>query len=176
MLQRERHGTLLVDVEHKLDLYLRGLWQDGDQLVPYSTAFDELRKPIPYYDKLGIRLPDVYDDFILPAPLEGAGQGDRVVNGIDRYRAVLAHIVGHRRWSEAQIADNWSPFQRMAVEFFEDCRIETLLIREYPGLRRLFLALHPKPVEAVCDPEPPPACATAWRAVARAARSRPRLC
>ncbi|MDP3585517.1 MAG: VWA domain-containing protein [Thiobacillus sp.] len=140
VLQRERHGTLLVDVEHKLDLYLRGLWQDGDHLVPYSTAFDELRKPIPYYDKLGIRLPDVYDD---------AGK----ISGIDRYRAVLAHIVGHRRWSEAQIADNWSPFQRMAVEFFEDCRIETLLIREYPGLRRLFLALHPKPAENACDPE-----------------------
>ncbi|MHB1143645.1 MAG: VWA domain-containing protein [Thiobacillus sp.] len=140
VLQRERHGTLLVDVERKLDLYLRGLWQDHDHLVPYSTAFDELRKPIPYYDKLGIRLPDVYDD-----------AGD--ISGIDRYRAVLAHIVGHRRWSEAQIADNWSPFQRMAVECFEDCRIETLLIREYPGLRQLFLALHPKPLEGACDPQ-----------------------
>lgn len=140
VLQRERHGTLLVDVERKLDLYLRGLWQDSDHLVPYSTAFDELRKPVPYYDKLGIRLPDVQDD----------ANG---ISGLDRYRATLAHIVGHRRWSEAQIADNWSPFQRMAVEFFEDCRIETLLIREYPGLRRLFLALHPRPVENACDPE-----------------------
>src|SRR5512139_1947501 len=140
VLQRERHGTLLVDVERKLDLYLRGLWQDSDHLVPYSTAFDEIRKPVPYYDKLGIRLPDVYDD---------VGE----ISGIDRYRATLAHIVGHRRWSEAQIADNWSPFQRMAVEFFEDCRVETLLMREYPGLRRVFLALHPKPVETACDPE-----------------------
>ncbi len=140
VLQRERHGTLLADVEHKLDLYLRGLWRDSDHLVPYSTAFDIIRKPIPYYDKLGIRLPDVYDD---------AGS----VSGLDRYRAALAHMVGHRRWSGAQIADNWSPFQRMAVEFFEDCRVETLLIREYPGLRRLFLALHPKPAEEACDPE-----------------------
>jgi len=145
VLQRERHGTLLVDVEHKLDLYLRGLWQDGDHLVPYSTAFDELRKPIPYYDKLGIRLPDVYDDVRVE---EGV-----VISGLDRYRAALAHMVGHRRWSKVQIADNWSPFQRMAVEFFEDCRIETLLIRDYPGLRQLFLALHPKPAENACDPE-----------------------
>ncbi|MCU0811842.1 MAG: VWA domain-containing protein [Thiobacillaceae bacterium] len=161
VLQRERHGTLLMDVEHKLDLYLRGLWQDGDHLVPYSTAFDELRKPIPYYDKLGIRLPDVYDDLILPAAVLPSlasgrgvgGEGSAVISGLDRYRAVLAHIVGHRRWSEAQIADNWSPFQRMAVECFEDCRIETLLIREYPGLRSLFLALHPKPLENACDPQ-----------------------
>ncbi|MDE2269160.1 MAG: VWA domain-containing protein [Betaproteobacteria bacterium] len=140
VLQRERHGTLLVDVERHLDLYLRALWRDGDLLIPYSTAFDELRKPVPYYDPLGIRLPDVQDD--------ASG-----VSGLDRYRAMLAHMVGHRRWSTPQIADNWSPFQRMAVEFFEDCRVETLLIREYAGLRRLFLALHPRPVEDACNPE-----------------------
>ncbi len=140
VLQRERHGTLLVDVERHLDLYLRALWRDGDLLIPYSTAFDELRKPVPYYDPLGIRLPDVQDDAF-------------GVSGLDRYRAMLAHMVGHRRWSTPQIADNWSPFQRMAVEFFEDCRVETLLIREYAGLRRLFLALHPRPVEDACNPE-----------------------
>ena len=148
VLQRERHGVLFADVERKLDLYLRGLWRDADQLVPYSTAFDELRKPIPYYDKLGMRVPDVFDDFIVPTP-----RGEGSVSGLDRYRAVLAHMVGHRRWSSAIVADNYSPFQRMAIEFFEDCRVETLLIREYPGLRRIFLALHPKPVEGACDPE-----------------------
>lgn len=156
VLQRERHGTLLADVERKLDLYLRGLWRDHDHLVPYSTAFDEIRKPIPYYDKLGMRLPDVYDDFIRPSPARGRGAGGEgrvVISGLDRYRATLAHMVGHRRWSEAQIADNWSPFQRMAVEFFEDCRVDTLLIREYPGLARILLALHPKPAEDACDPE-----------------------
>jgi hypothetical protein len=140
VLQRERHGTLFADVERKLDLYLRGLWREAEHLVPYSTAFDELRKPVPYYDKLGMRLPDVYDDF-------------NAITGLDRYRATLAHMVGHRRYSQAQIADNWSPFQRMAVEFFEDCRIEILLMREYPGLRRIFLALHPRPVENACNPE-----------------------
>ncbi len=143
VMQRERRGTLFADVERQLDLYLRALWQDGDQLVPYSTAFDELRKPIPYYDKLGMRVPDVFEN--------GGANGS--VGGIDRYRAVLAHMVGHRRWTSPQIADNWSPFQRMAVEFFEDARIETLLCREYPGLRRIFLALHPKPVEDACNPE-----------------------
>ena len=144
VVQRERHGTLFVDVERPLDLYLRALWRDSEQLVPYSTAFDELRKPIPYYDKLGMRVPDVYDDV----------EGRRgIVGGLDRYRAVLAHMAGHRRWSSSIIADNYSPFQRMAVEFFEDCRVETLLIREYPGLRRIFLALHPVPGETDCDPE-----------------------
>ena len=140
VLQRERHGTLLVDVERSLALYLRALWRDEDLLIPYSTAFDTLRQPVPYYDALGIRLPDVQDDA-------------RGLSGLDRYRATLAHMAGHRRWSTPQIADNWSPFQRMAVEFFEDSRIDTLLMRAYPGLRRHLLALHPVPVEDACNPE-----------------------
>jgi len=140
VLQRERHGTLLADNERKLDMYLRGLWHDEGRLIPYSTAFDELRKPVPYYDKLGIRLPDVYDN----------AQG---ITGMDRYRAVLAHIAGHRRWTTAIFADNFAPFQRIAVEFLEDSRVEYLAMREYPGLRRIFTALHPIPAEDACDPE-----------------------
>lgn len=140
VLQRERRGTLFADVERQLDLTLRALWNDSDHLVPYSTAFDTLRQPVPYYDKLGMRVPDVFEDC-------------NGVAGLDRYRTVLAHMVGHRRWSVAQVADNWSPFQRMAVEFFEDARIDTLLMREYPGLTRVFLALHPKPAAGACDPE-----------------------
>ena len=132
VMQRERHGTLLIDHERQLDLYLRGLWQDSDYLVPYSLAFDELRKPMPYYDHMGIRLPDVYDDF-------------NGVSGINRYRATLAHIAAHRRWSSKVIVDNWSPFQRVAVELFEDSRVEYLAMQQFPGLRKLFLSLHPIP-------------------------------
>ncbi len=140
VLQRERHGTLFADNERKLSLYLRALWGGKDHFVPYSEGFDELRKPQPYYNALGIRIPDVYDD--------RAG-----VSGIDRYRALLAHIAAHKRWSSAIFADNYSPFQRIAIEIFEDCRIETLAMREYPGLRRLWLALHPFPGEEDCNPE-----------------------
>ncbi len=134
VMQRERHGTLMVDHERQLDLYLRGLWQDGDYLVPYSLIFDELRKPMPYFDDYGIRLPDVYDDY-------------NGVSGINRYRAVLAHIAAHRKWSSKMVVDNWSPFQRIAVEMFEDSRVEYLAMQQFPGLRKLFLALHPVPDE-----------------------------
>ena len=152
VFQRERHGSLLVDHERLLDLYLRGLWHDSAQLVPYSTsllpsasapAADDpaLALPLlPYYDATGIRLPDALDD----------AHG---LAGIDRYRATLAHIAGHRRWSQSMFADNFSPMQRLAIEFFEDSRIETLILRQYPGLRRVFLALHPRPVEGACNPE-----------------------
>jgi hypothetical protein len=135
VLQRERHGTLFIDNERQLDLYMRGLWDDHEHLVPYSLVFDRQAKPMPYFDEDGIRIPDVYDDL-----------GD--VTGIDRYRATLAHMAAHRRWSTRMVVDNWSPFQRLGVEVFEDCRVDWLAMRLYPGLKRLFLKLHPVPDES----------------------------
>jgi len=140
IMQRERHGTLFTDVERKLGLYMRALWDEKTQFVPYSLGFDELRKPLPYYDELGLRVPDVYDD------RDG-------VRGIDRYRAVLGHMAAHRRWTKAIFADNFSPFQRVAAELFEDTRVEYLMMREYPGMRGLYKKLHPKPVEGSVDQE-----------------------
>ena len=140
MLQRERHGTLFMDNERKLDMYLRSMWKDESYFVPYSEGFDELRKPTPYYDHLGIRVPDVYDDY-------------NGVSGLDRYRITIAHIAAHRKWTTAIIADNFSPFQRMAIEFLEDSRVEYLMLKEYPGLKKHLLALHPAPIEGDCDTE-----------------------
>ena len=140
VMQRERHGTLFMDNERKLDTYMKALWNDRPQLVPYSEAFDDLRKPQPYFDEQGLRIPDVYDD-------KGA------VTGIDRYRAILAHMAAHQRWGGKIVADNYSPFQRMAVEIIEDSRVEFLAMQEYPGLRKLFTALHPVPEENACDTE-----------------------
>jgi hypothetical protein len=140
VIQKERHGVLFYDNERRLNLYMRGLWDSDPQLVPYSLGFDLLRKPQPYFDSIGMRIPDVYDDL-------------SDVEGIDRYRATLAHMAAHQRWTHPLIADNYSPFQRMAVEFLEDCRVESLAIRQYPGLKKLFLSLHPNPLEGACDPE-----------------------
>lgn len=153
VLQRERRGTLLADHTRVLDLTLQALWNEEALLVPFTVHTDNQTPAAtpegdaptgmpsqvqPYFDDLGMRLPDVYDD--------RAG-----VRGIDRYRAALAHMVGHRRWSQPQVADNWSPFQRLAVETFDDARIDLLLMREYPGLRHTLLALHPKPVQGACN-------------------------
>ena len=139
VLQRERHGTLLMDHTRALDLYLKALWQDAEVLVPYSTTFDVQRQPMPYFDTYGMRLPDVYD--------ERAG-----ITGMDRYRAALAHMAAHRRWSTPIFADNFSPAQRLAIECFEDARMDALTLREFPGMRRIYSALHPTPTEGACNP------------------------
>ncbi len=142
VMQRERSGTLLVDVERRLELFQLALWGIDERVYPYSRMLDERSDPRPYYDDEGIFLPDVNDDIETPA---GA------VSGLDQYLAALAHMAGHRQWTAPVFADNRSPMQRIAIEIFEDSRIEYLLMQQYPGLRRLFLALHPAPDEDDCD-------------------------
>ncbi len=143
LLQRQRRGTLLVDVQRRLELTLRGLWDQATLLVPYPVrAMDEVdlaTVTLPYWLSDGLRLPEVLDD-------------RRGAKAVQRYRAMLAHLAGHRRWSRPQVADNLSPLQRLAVECFEDARIDHLVLRRFPGLRPVLLALHPAPDEDACDP------------------------
>ncbi|MDD2744532.1 MAG: VWA domain-containing protein [Rhodocyclaceae bacterium] len=139
ILQREREGTLFADVERRLELTQTALWQDDSLLIPYSTAFADSRLK-PYLAADGMRLPDVLDKHL-------------GISGLSRYRAMLAHLAGHRRWSQPMIADNWSPMQRLAVETLEDARVDTLLLRRFPGLKNTLLALHPKPAADACDPQ-----------------------
>jgi len=144
LLQRERHGTLLVDAERRLELTLRGLWGQQVALIPYPVESNGERSvarvAVPYAQGDGFRLPEVLDDHL-------------GTSGIERYRAMLAHLAGHRQWSRPQVADNLSPLQRLAVECVEDSRIDHLVLRRYPGLRRVLLALHPAPAEDACDEE-----------------------
>jgi len=139
ILQRERHGTLFADNQRRLDMYLKSLWNEKQQLVPYSTGFVDQPRPQPYFDANGMRIPDVLDD------------SDNGVSGLNCYRATLAHMSAHRRWSGKIVVDNYSPFQRIGIVCLEDCRVDTLATRRYPGLYKLFMALHPQPVEDACD-------------------------
>lgn len=130
VLQGQRHGTLLADRERELRLTLRAFWGLDLDIHPFALS----RQPLPHLDKLGLHLPDLLDD---------AGG----ISAIDRYRAMVAHLAAHRLWSQPYIADNFSQLQHLAVEVFEDSRVEALAMARHPGLRRLFLALHPRPVE-----------------------------
>ena len=138
VLQRERHGTLLVDNERQLDAILKAMWDTDAMIVPYPTALEEGIAQRPYFDEFGLRAPDIYDDM-------------KGVSGINRYRALIAHMAAHKRYSTRIVADNYSPMQRFAIELFEDSRVEALAMRQYPGLRRLWLSLHPIPVENACN-------------------------
>jgi nitric oxide reductase NorD protein len=137
LLQRERHGTLLVDAERRLELTLRCLWGEAVPLIPYPVRADTAGEAglitMPWSMPDGFRLPEVQEN-------------------IGQYRAMIAHLAAHRRWSLTLVADNLSPMQRLAVECFEDCRVDHLALRRLPGMRATLLALHPMPAEDACDP------------------------
>ncbi len=136
-LQRERSGTLYIDNERSLRMYLRAFWDIEADFRPYSEIFDQMRRPRPHLDRLGLHIPDVYED----------AHG---VSGLDRYRAAIAHMAAHATWTRPFLADNFSPFQHLAIETFEDARVEWLAMRRYPGLRRLWLKMHPRPRPDAC--------------------------
>lgn len=136
-LQRERSGTLYMDNERRIGLFLRAFFHLEEDFHPYSLAFDVARKPVPHLDRKGFHVTDSFDD------LDG-------VSGLDRYRAMVAHLAAHRNWSEPYLADNFSPFQHISIECFEDARVEYLAMQRYPGLRKLWLSLHPMPLEDAC--------------------------
>ncbi len=136
-LQRERSGTLYIDNERRLRLYLRSFWGLDADFRPYSEIFDTTRKPRPYLDRLGFHIPDVYEDAF-------------GVSGIDRYRATIAHMAAHALWTRPFLADNFSPFQHLAIEIFEDARVEWLAMARYPGLRALWKKMHPRPEPDAC--------------------------
>lgn len=144
VLQRERRGLLLRDVQARLTLGLRALWALEAQLVPMPVALQDgpaegplAAAPLQPYmaqegDLLGLRLPEVLED--------QAGVAALLV-----YRLMLAHLAQHRRASSPLVADNWSPLQRLAVECFEDARMDALVMRQAPGLEEPMRRLHPWP-------------------------------
>ncbi len=137
MLVKQRSGTLFMDAERQLHMFQRAFFESDEDFRPYSEALETDRKPKPHYDQQGLHIPDVYEDL-------------GTVKGIDRYYALLAHMLAHRAWTKPLLADNFSVFQHIAIEVFEDARVEHLAMQKYPGLRKLWVSLHPIPVPGSC--------------------------
>ena len=64
VLQRERKGTLFIDVQRRIGMYLRALWGRDFFLRPTSGDFEQREGYRPYIDGYIIHLPDAYDDFV----------------------------------------------------------------------------------------------------------------
>lgn len=140
IMQRQREGVIFKDIERHMDMLKTSLWNCDLPISVFSTAFDQLRKPVPYIDEGVIAVPDLFDD-------------ENGISGLNRYRAMLAHMMAHYRWSTQLMADNFAPHMQLFISTFEDCRVEVLAMRRFPGLRQYFLPLHPVPPKGDCDAE-----------------------
>ncbi len=147
MLQKERKGTLLVDVQRRINMYLRALWARDFFMRPTSGDFENREGYKPYIEDYLLHLPDAYDDFVLPPPAsgrgaEGEGEGGKV-SGLELYRATAAHCAAHVVETKVPIsAEALNPLQMAVISVIEDARVETLSIRRFPGLKQLWAKLH----------------------------------
>jgi len=134
VLQKERRGTLFVDNQRKLNFYLRALWARAFFMRPTSGDYESRQGLKPFIDDFQIHLPDAFDSF-------------RGIKGIEVYRAAAAHCAAHMVYTHQPIsAEQLSPAQMKLIELFEDARIEYLAIRDFPGLKKLWLSFFTSPL------------------------------
>ncbi|BCB25696.1 hypothetical protein SKTS_05820 [Sulfurimicrobium lacus] len=145
MLQKERKGTLFVDVQRRINMYLRALWARDFFMKPTSGDFETREGYRPYVEGYFIHLPDAYDDFSLPSPASGGGAGGEgnKLPGLEMYRAAAAHSAAHIVYTRDPIsAEALNPWQMAVISVIEDARVETLAVNKFPGLKKLWVQLH----------------------------------
>ena len=134
MLQKERKGTLFIDVQRRINMYLRSLWARDFFMKPTSGDFESRDGYRPFVEDYFIYLPDAYDDFTV---------NDVKVPGLAMYRAAATHSAAHIAYTREPIsAEALNPFQMAVISVIEDARVETLAISKFPGLKQLWSALH----------------------------------
>ncbi|MDX9994662.1 MAG: nitric oxide reductase activation protein NorD [Rhodocyclaceae bacterium] len=135
MLQKERKGTLLVDVQRRINMYLRALWARDFFMRPTSGDFETREGYRPYIEDYLLHVPDAFDDFTV--------DGQAPVSGLELYRATAAHCAAHVVETKQPIsAEALNPMQMAVISVIEDARVETLSIRRFPGLKQLWCKLH----------------------------------
>jgi nitric oxide reductase NorD protein len=133
MLQQERKGTLLVDTQRQLNMYLRALWGRDFFLRPTAGDHESREGYLPYIEGNLIYIPDAYDDV---QGIDGVH-----ITGIQRYRAACAHAAAHLVYTRQPMPSVQDPWLRALIEVFEDARVQALAIQGFPGLRDLWAPL-----------------------------------
>ena len=129
-LERESGEIVFSDMARQLKTYMNALWRIRVPLreAPINAP-DHARRRASFGQGL-IRLPSTYPGF----------RGEQAK---DLFRASLAHIGAHMMYSGKPFpVRNLKTIQVALVSLIEDARVEQLAMREFPGLRRLWLPFH----------------------------------
>ena len=112
MLQKERKGTLFIDVQRRINMYLRALWARDFFMKPTSGDFETREGYRPYIEGYFLHIPDAFDDF---------SAGEIRVPGVEVYRAATAHCAAHIVYTHDPIsAEALNPWQMAVISVVED--------------------------------------------------------
>jgi nitric oxide reductase NorD protein len=141
VLQGERKGTLFVDVQRRLNIYLRAMWGRDFFLRPTAGDYESREGLKPYIERFVIHIADAYDDY---RPLGEHTPAEQIVSGQEIYRAAANHCAAHLAFTREPLSMQMLDLMQMAIiEAVEDARVEELSCRQFPGMRTAWLALHP---------------------------------
>ncbi len=126
MLREQRKGTLFIDVQRKLNFFLRAFWGRDFFIRPAESDVPGFR---PFIDAGVLHLPDAVDNAAS-------------VSGVELYRACAAHLAAHLMYADhAMSAQELSPAQMFFIGMAEDARVEYCAAKAFPGLGRLWRIL-----------------------------------
>ncbi|MCP9625565.1 VWA domain-containing protein [Rhodopseudomonas palustris] len=129
LISREFGGVDFAETERHLKTFVTALWGRAPLLRSLPPADTAIPRRASIAGPL-IRLPDVYRGF----------EGDAAWS---LYRAAAAHAHAHLvLGGDCFIVGKLKPLQIVLVGLIEDARIETLAMRQLPGLRRLWAPYH----------------------------------
>jgi len=143
VLQQERKGTLFVDVQRRLNIYLRAMWGRDFFMRPTAGDYENREGLKPYIERYVIHIADAYDDY---RPLGADTPPEQMVPALDVYRAAANHCAAHLMFTVEPLSMQMlSPLQIALIEVIEDARVEALAIAQFPNMRDAWLALQPLP-------------------------------
>ncbi len=143
VLQQERKGTLFVDVQRRLNIYLRAMWGRDFFLRPTAGDYENRVGLKPYIERFCVHIADAYDDY--RAQGDATSEQD-VVAGPEVYRAVVNHCAAHLVFTQAPLSlQTLNSTQKAIIEVLEDARVEALACRQFPNMRAAWLVFHPLP-------------------------------
>ena len=134
-LRKERERINFMDVQRRINMYLRGLWGCDFIFKPTAENFESLHGCKPFVEDSSIHVPDAY--------YEVTQNGSSHFTGLEFYRAASSHAAAHifysRKNSPSDALDQW---QKALISTIEDARVEALAIRRFPGLKKLWAKQH----------------------------------
>lgn len=129
-LDHEAGSVVLSDMDRELKAFMGALWGIRVPLrEPPSNVPDNNRRRASFGPGM-VRIPSSFPGF----------RGEQAK---DLFRAAIAHIGAHMLYSGDPFpVAELKPLQIALISLIEDARVEQLAIRDYPGLRRLWLPFH----------------------------------
>lgn len=129
-LQREAGEVVFADLDRRLKAYLIALWRLRVPIREPSLSAPEASRRRASFNRGLIRMPPAFP-------------GYRGLQAEEVFRASLAHLGAHFIYSGPKFQlGSLRPVQVALVSLIEDARVEQLAMRDFPGLRRLWLPFH----------------------------------